>query len=213
MIVGNSHSAWSSSRSPDSSRQVNSDLQSTFDSIFGTSASRAQGKIDDALDMNTVKVVISNKNWRLGLDSFRKKKSGVGAGAAQALDINGFDNYDQLRLTIDHKHSVSDSLHIETRASYAKDDLDVTFDVFPAGTLLPVGNDGNIFTPHDGIGCQNANIPGIGCLTSFSDGFLGLPGIKSEIGSIESSLHLRKWADHEFRVSLGLKYEKMRTSE
>jgi len=85
--------------------------------------------------------------------------------------------------------------------------------VFPPGTVLPVGNDGNIFTPHNGIGCLTANIPSIGCVTTFSDGLIGNPENDSIIPKLNTIAHFNGLKDHQIRLNLGIKKEELKASE
>ena len=86
------------------------------------------------------------------------------------------------------------------------------FTIFPAGAVLPIGNDGNAFTPHDGIGCQTVNIPSIGCLTTFSDGYLGNPGSVSKVPTFTMSAYYQQ-PSYDLRFSIGVKHERIHGDE
>jgi outer membrane cobalamin receptor len=199
-------------RDSDSSRRINSDTQTNFDTLFGSSVSNAPGHLDDRFKASTFNIHLNNPNWKIGLDGYFKRDSGLGAGAAQTLDPQGFDDYDSYLFSIAYQsNNWIKNLDFKSSFSYLYTDVTPELTIFPAGSVLPVGNDGNIFTPHNGTGCLTNNIPGIGCLTTFTDGMLGNPGAKSFIPTLESTTSYNGIKSHSIRLNIGIKNEKIET--
>lgn len=197
------------SRDSDSSRMISSDSQTQWDQLFGSSASLAPGHIEDRFRASSFNIQLTNKHWKIAFNSYMKNDSGLGAGASQTLDPMGHDRYEQYLLSLTYENSDwRDNWNFKTDFSYFYSDNEPELNLFPSGTLLPVGNDGNIFTPHNGVGCTTNLIPGLGCLTQFSGGYIGRPGMISEIPELSGTLTYSGWTDHEWRFNLGIKYEK-----
>jgi len=199
-------------RESDTSRMVTSDSQTNFDGLFGSSASNAPGHLEDRYKASTYNVHLSNPNWKLGFDAYSKRDSGLGAGAAQALDSQGADDYDSYLFSIDYQNK--DWLKnwvFESSFSYSYSEVTPHLILFPAGAVLPVGSDGNIFTPHNGVGCLTANIPGIGCVTTFTEGMLGNPGAETFIPMLEFTALFNGFTGHQIRFNTGAKKEKFET--
>ncbi len=195
-------------RNSDKSRLVQRDAQTLFDELFLSSGSFAPTFLEDRMRATTYNLHLGNKHWKIGLDGYISRDVGVGAGAAQAIDPDGFDNVSQSLFTLSYQNdSTQNHWHYEGSFSYFQAKTRTEFQVFPPGAVLPVGNDGNIFTPHDGLGCLTVNIPGIGCVTHFPDGFLGNPGGLDAIPTFEASAHYKGWKNHQLRINTGMKIE------
>jgi iron complex outermembrane receptor protein len=106
-----------------------------------------------------------------------------------------------------------DDWGLEAQFSYYFARSKSTLVLLPPGAVLPVGNDGNIFTPHEGDGCVTVNIPDIGCLTTFSEGFIGTPGNESIIPKLDLITHYTGWKEHQIRLNIGIKKEEVKSFE
>jgi len=201
-------------RHSDTSRTITQDTQSNFDALFGSSASLAPGHLEDRIEATNYAIHLNNYNWTIGLHGYLKRDSGVGAGAAQTLDPDGYDNYDQYQFSIQYQNQdwIKD-WKFNSTLSYFYSKIQSSLNLFPSGAVLPVGNDGNIFTPHNGIGCNSSNIPGIGCVTSFSDGYIGHPDGIGKIPTFEITANYSGWLSHNLRFNIGAKQEKLEASE
>ena len=197
-------------RDANNNRVVETDFQTTFDQLFGSDSSLAPSYLDDRMTATTYNFHLNNQHWAIGLDGYFKHDSGVGAGAAQVIDHQGFDDYDQYLFSLAYQRDdVLVDWRFTAQGSYFYTKLDTHFEIFPAGSVLPVGNDGNIFTAHDGVGCLTTNIPGIGCITRFSDGVIGNPGVESKTPMLAVTAHYDGWSDHQLRFNIGHKREEM----
>jgi len=198
----------------DRSRLTASDFQSNLDKIFGSEASLSPSYLDDRTNTITYNLYLNNDTWKLGIDGYTKHDVGVGAGAAQTIDHEGSDSYDQYLVSISYNNDDSvKGWQFETKFSYFYANSRSDLNVFPPGAVLPVGNDGNIFTPHNGEGCLTANIPDIGCVTTFSGGFIGSPNHKSRLPSLDVTAHFSGTEDNQIRIGIGIKTEKLTASE
>jgi len=163
--LGESQLQWSidyTHSDDDNDKIVSSDLQSTFDGIFGSNASKAPGPIDEHYEVFSLLAKWRMKNWTADFFTWRNFDVGLGAGVAQALDSNGSASakFDHIKLQYDlsdyfgGKTSATLSLKEQKGPSYLA--------VFPPGATLPIGLDGN-------IDFSSTN------LTLFEDGFIGTP--------------------------------------
>ena len=163
-------------RNADKDRIVGADFQTNFNLAFGSNASLAPTYLDDRMQTTAYNLHVSNNNWEIGLDGYRINNFANGAGAAMAIDHKGNSKYNYNLFTLSYKDDEwFEHWLFEANLGYFHAISDSNFNVFPDNAILPVGNDGNIFTPHNGEGCLTVNIPNIGCLTTFSDGFIGNP--------------------------------------
>lgn len=201
------------SQDSDKSRKVSSDFQTTLDTLFNSSASLAPGHLEDRFDATNYNIHLNNQNWKIGLDGYVLKDSGLGGGTAQALDHEGSDDYEQYLFSVSYNNNNwIDNWQFESQLSYYYSKVKPELNVFPSRALIPIGNDGNAFTPHDGVGCLTLNIPGNGCLTSFTDGYIGKPDVESKIPAIDITAMYEGWDTHKIRFNFGTKKEKMKTS-
>jgi len=201
-------------RDADKSRIAEADLQTTFDNIFATNASLAPTYIKDNTENTTYSIHLDNTHWHVGFDGYLRNNAGVGAGAAQAIDHEGFDDFTSHLFTLAYQSDqIFDHWRFESQFSYFYTRSEATFTLLPPGSVVPVGNDGNIFTPHDGVGCQTVNIPGIGCVTTFTDGLHGNPGNNTYVPKFNVVAHYSGWNNHQIRLDVGIKKERFTAFE
>lgn len=195
-------------------RIVDQDAQTGLDAGFGSDASLAPGRLEDRLESVSYGLHVDNQSWGFSLDGYYLEDKGVGAGAAQAIDPIGSDSYNFIQATLGYKDlELFPSWPLNVELSHQYSEEDVEFYIFPAGSVLPVGDDGNIFRPHSGEGCETFNVPGLGCLTTFSEGLRGNPDTKNNVTlldfvSVNSSLK-----NHKVRLAVGARYENLEASE
>jgi len=166
--IKDSHFQWSFDyikSSDDKNRIVSSDLQSIFDGIFGTMASMAPGRIDEHYE-----ILVMNAKWQLdnlSLDyfSWRNFEMGLGAGIAQALDNKGYatTHANHYKLQYDFSDNINVEGTLKATFSYKQQKNQTYLNVFPAGTVLPIGADGN------------ADFVNPAGFTLFTDGYIGRP--------------------------------------
>ena len=180
----------------DESRIVNRDFQSVFDDAFGTSASLAPSYLDQRYEATTYNLHVNNERWNIGVDGWSIRDRGLGAGAAQAIDHIGHDNFDHYILSAKYSNKdIADNWDLGLDLSHQVAELDAYFTVLPAGTVLPIGTDGNINT---------VNPAGI---VVFPDGVIGKPGGTSTVSQADVIALYDGFTSHAVRINIGGKYE------
>ncbi|MDX2480569.1 MAG: TonB-dependent receptor [Desulfuromusa sp.] len=180
----------------DSGRNITSDLQTTLDNIFGTSASLAPGELSTRYDVFNSHLELSYKNWRFRHWYWKQDDAGLGAGAALALDPEGGEDYD-LHL-VDLSYQTDEFIKnwsMNVNLSYYNLKNDSRFVLLPPGTTVPINSDGNLelFAPPAGI-------------VTFTDGMLGNPAGIQEQSAIEIVTNHSGIEFHQVRFATGLKY-------
>lgn len=175
----------------DNQRIVSSDLQSTFDGIFGTSASEAPGPIDEHYEVFTL---LTKWQWQdLSVDYFtwRNFDLGLAGGVGQSLDSTGFASvhFDQYKISYDFSSLVDGDL--TATLNHKRLDSLTTLTVFPAGTVLPIGADGNV---------DFANPVGF---PLFEQGFIGTPTSNNDSTALRLTHLFHATEQHFVRWALG----------
>ncbi|MCP4278332.1 MAG: TonB-dependent receptor [Gammaproteobacteria bacterium] len=186
----------------DSGRVVSSDLQSAFDTAFATSASLAPGPLSTNSERLETRFGLKNDNWHLNLWSWMQDDTGVGAGAAQALDPNGTQSDKIYRIDIAYKTAdlVAD-WNFNTRLSHTYYDTQAEFNLLPSGAVVPIGADGNL----------NFAAP-VG-MVSFPDGLIGQPGGEGQDSQLEVVATYSGMLNHHWRMAGGIRRQLLETKE
>ncbi|MFT4929207.1 MAG: outer membrane receptor for ferrienterochelin and colicins [Phenylobacterium sp.] len=199
--LGESHIQWAldySRSDDDKNRIVNTDLQTFFDDIFGTSASQAPGPIDEHYQILTFMAKWQWQNLNVDYFSWHNFDFGHGAGVAQALDPSGEGEVYANSLNAQYDFSDFVTGELTALLSYKKQMSDDYLRVFPRGAVLPIGPNGNVnFANHEGV-------------TLFEDGFIGHlnPVGDSTTFRLTHLFHLSE--PHLFRWSLGYEEQRLR---
>ena len=120
------------------------------------------------------------QNW-----FWQQDQGGLGQGGAQALDNRGYQDATQLLSHLNYDRDLSDALKLEADLSYQRSESDSLFYLFPAGSTLTIGSDGNISST--------------GNLVTFPDGYIGNPQVVSENVSAELTTLYNGFQDHSLR--------------
>lgn len=186
----------------DDGRIVASDLQSLLDRRFGTQASLAPGALQTNYDVLDSHIALDNARWRLNFWNWQQRGAGIGQGAASTLDPVGRTEFDQSLFDLGYDvPGLASDWDLNLRYSFQYADRLVRFQLFPPGTVLPIGADGNVnFTTPAG-------------LVRFPEGYLGNPGSRSELHYAELTLAYRGGADHHLRFSLGGRHDEQTNRE
>jgi len=186
----------------DGDRRVDSDMQTMLDSEFGTSASLAPGSLDTDYEMLNTRLDITRGNWEVGMWAWLQNGAGVGPGGAQALDPYGKQDVNQYLADAQYGNTdILEDWDLGARLTYQYLDQDTNFKLFPPGTRLPIGTDGNV---------NFINPAGI---VDFPDGLIGKPGGKETQYSVESTARYSGMARHNVRLAAGYKYQQGRSNE
>lgn len=180
-------------KSDHDNRKVEQDQQSILDAIFGTQASLAPGFIDNNYNSQDVLLNASTDNWQFQFWHFRND-SGVGPGAAQALDPKGYVKNELTSMTM--QFDVAENLPGKSTflAAFQNEDMINFYNLFPAGAVLPIGADGNL----------DFATPLI--MTQFTEGYIGKPGLNIVNYRIELTNHSNPFPEHTLRLQVGAEY-------
>jgi len=190
-----------SEQSADQSRILNSDAQTLLDGLFGTSASLAPSYFDDRYETTNFNIHLSNSNWKYGFDYWSQNDVGFGFGIAQAIDHKGSQENDQYLLSAEYTDTIwQDALKFTGKFSYQETQLQSFVSIFPAGTAVLIGDDGNLFTSGGG-------------LVTFTDGIIGNPGRKSKTPKLDLTFLYTRINDHQLRFNMGIKKEQLEANE
>lgn len=176
----------------DSSRTINTDLQSNLDAAFDTKASLAPGALSTRYQVLDSHLALSSDRLQFNLWNWLSTNAGVGAGAAQALDPKGRDDSDLLMADVTYHFQKNDNdWDNSVRISHMYYNEVAQFTLAPLGAIVPIGADGNV----DFVAPVGAVL--------FSDGLKGRPGgitkdTKFDFVSIYSGFE-----SHRIRINIG----------
>ena len=139
---------WQKSAS-DPDRIIDSDLQTTFDGIFGTTASQAPGSLQKDYNIVDGHLALTKGKWTARVWGWLQDDAGTGAGMSNALPASAADGDDVEQLLCDLLYRDTSSLpewDLSARLSYLYIHTDSFLQVIPPGSVAPVGADGNLFT-------------------------------------------------------------------
>lgn len=150
---------------------------------------------------------LESDDWNIQLWSWNLRNAGFGPGAINILSSESTEDTDFFQFDA-LSHLVQDSTWaLDGRLTYQFTDDQSSLLLFPAGSMLPIGADGNLFTPNPG--CVE---PGGVCLATFNDGVIGNPGYKGEMTQLEfTSIH--SLDTHKLRIGVGFAHQKLEADE
>ncbi len=174
---------------------IDADLQTFFDDVFGTNASLAPGPVNVQRENIDARLDIHRENWRLRAGLQRRQDFGTGAGVAQVLDPDS--RFDSDRWNVDltyHNPLLTEHWNVEAQVSYfdTSQEVDSNLLLFPRGTVLPIGPDGNI---------SPTGIP-----TLFPNGFIGNPEVFERHARAHISAFYTGFDRHLLRMGVGFNY-------
>ncbi|MGZ4960362.1 MAG: TonB-dependent receptor plug domain-containing protein [Methylomonas sp.] len=175
---------------------VDADLQSQFDSIFGTRASLAPGPVNLSRDNLDARLDLSRGNWRFRGGLQHRSDWGNGTGVAQALDpVNRFGS-DRWNADMTYHNDEIDNWDLTTQLSYfeTSQEIERNLTLFPAGTTLPIGANGQI---------------GPGAPVTFPNGYIGNPEVWERHVRISQSFAYTGFQQHQIRSGIGFNYDSL----
>ena len=190
----------------DKGRVVTSDLQSTFDGIFGTSSSLAPSYLASQGDITDIHADVSIGNWSFDSWYWGLENGGSSGGAVQTLDHVGGESSDSFLSKLSYNNNDFSHWNIDANVSYYTIEADSYLVLFPAGATLPVGDDGNLFTP------VMPEVAG-GGLVSFTHGAIGNPIPSLDETRINLANTYDGIEDHTFRFGAGWIESKLTVEE
>lgn len=192
----------------DKNRIIESDAQGlVFDPMLGTDATRAPGPINTAVDIFNTSITLNKGAWNIWFNSWNQYDARVGAGVAPALDRVGVQDGYLYNFAINFSEkNFAQHINLDIRTAYSEHFGDVYFQLFPAGSMFPIGADGNLFTPSDS-GCPvlAPNTPPT-CLVIFPDGVIGNPSSIMRTYTTEAALTYERLEKHQIRLAIGAEF-------
>lgn len=185
----------------DPSRRVSADLQTTLDAAFGTKASLAPGPLSTRYHIVDSHLAISKSNIQFNFWNWLSTDAGVGAGAAQALDPSGRDDSNSFLGDLTYHFNSSPEWDSSLRVSHLHYKEKVQFTIFPAGSIVPIGADGNT---------DFANPVGA---PLFVDGLKGNPGGLMKDTQLDYISIYNGFDLHRIRLAIGARYQSLETNE
>jgi outer membrane receptor protein involved in Fe transport len=178
---------------------IDADAQTVFDDLFGTSASLAPGPVNLQRENFDARLDIARGDWRLRAGLQRRRDWGNGAGVAQALDPNNRFASDRWNVDLTyHNPEFAENWDVTAQLSYldTSQEVERNLVLFPPGTLLPIGSDGNITDPR------------VGRRVTFPDGFIGNPEVFERHARFNVSAFYTGFERHLVHVGAGFNYGK-----
>lgn len=185
----------------DEDRLASSDQQTVFDRVFGTQVSHAPGPLNTAFNILDVHGTVQYGNLKWENWWWQQHKGGLGPGGAQSLDSTGYQNFRDYRTKLSYLYQLSPELSWTNDLSYLDAKSETYFVLFPAGTKLPIGADGNV----------NFSAP-VG-LVSFPDGYIGSPRGNHKDSRFNSIFNYTAFTEHQLRFELGWFEQKLTPRE
>lgn len=180
----------------DQGRIIGSDLQTSLDAALGTHASLAPGPMDTRYEARTAMFTLNNDNWTAHLNLWETPKSGTGAGIANALDNQGNGDVNKYLFDLGYEDkNWRPDWAFSTQFSYLYTHIDYQLGIFPRGTVLPIGADGNI------------NFAAPAGLVTFPDGLIGIPGREEKTAQFDVTLNYTGLDRHAWRFNAGVRKE------
>lgn len=186
----------------DDSRLAFGDLQTHFDQAFATSASLAPSHLSTRYNVFDAHANIEHERLSANFWHWRSWDTGIGAGATQALDHEGYD--DSRLFLADFTYHMQDNLlswNNSVQFSYQHYDLTAHFNLLPPGALAPIGSDGNL------------NVSAPANIVSFPDGLIGNPGAQTQDTQVSFTSVFEKIVDHRIRLNIGIRHQSLDTRE
>ena len=119
---------------------VDADAQTFFDGLFGTSASLAPGPVNAGRDAIEARLDLSRNDWHLRLGYQGRRDIGSGAGAAHALDPQGYGESDRFNVDLTYdKLNIAPAWDLTAKLSYFDVNTQYALTLYPPGVTFPTG--------------------------------------------------------------------------
>lgn len=177
-------------------RMVDSDLQSVLDGVMGSHASLAPGWMDTSYQSRAAVFTLNNDKWIAHFNLWQTPKVGMGTGIAGALDDQGSGDVNKYLFDVAYEDkNWRPDWTFSSQFSYLYTYIDYRLGIFPRGTVLPIGSDGNV----------NFIAP-VGVVT-FPDGLVGVPGREEKTAQFDVTFLYSGMKGHAWRLNTGVRNE------
>ena len=179
----------------DQDRVIEQDAQTSLDPlaefVTGSKASLAPGPVDTRGKWLDTRLDLKHDKLQFRIWNWQRKDMGVGPGLAQALDHTGRgDANNYLVDATYHNPRLAQNFDFKTVVSYMDINSTSQQRLFPAGTVLPIGSDGNVD-------------PSSSNYVLFTDGLIGNPSIYEEHTRLDLQLFYTGFDKHRARLGVG----------
>jgi len=182
----------------DGDRIIKSDILSASPAA---PVSQAPGPMQNQNERWNGHLNLQRKHWDLGFWAFNETDAGLNAGTAGALDNKGRTNGDNYLADIRYSsEDMLQDLELQGHASFLHTNVDANIYLFPAGAVLPVGNDGNISL----LGTRPV---------AFPNGARYMPQFKNTVPTFEFTGIYKGLRDNILRMVTSYRYEEMNVQE
>lgn len=169
---------------------IETDAQTAFDQLFGTSASLAPGSVNLERKDLDARMDLSYEKWQLRAGYQQRRNQGNGAGVAQALDPSG--QYDDDRINADltyHDEKFTQNWDVTAKLDYYQKVFEASRDVilFPPGAFGGAYPDGYI--GNTGVSERRARFNLYGLYDGFEKHLIRM-GIGYDYGEIYEVWHI-----------------------
>lgn len=188
-------------------------VESDFATVLGAPSFAPAVPMQSRYNILNSRIGIANDRWDISLWSWLQRDGGTGPGAAQAIDPAGGTETDYFQFDANYRFPEKVAgWEIGSRLNLQHENEKNRYLLLPSGSVLPVGDDGNIGTT------SNSSCPvvvGIGqaCLVRFTDGLYGNPGGKYNNSSLELNAFYKEYRAHLVRFALGLSQQHIAANE
>jgi outer membrane receptor protein involved in Fe transport len=177
-------------------RIIDADAQTQLDQLLPTNASLAPAPVNLMRETLDARVDVSRGDWRFR-GGLQHRYGGNGAGVSQALDPTSRSASDRWNADLTyHNPQIAKEWDLRAQLSFLSTTQEVKRDLilFPPGTLLPIGADGNInfLDPVD--------------FQFFPDGLIGNPEIFERHYRLGASAFYTGFESHLLRMGAGFNY-------
>lgn len=187
----------------DSGRMINRDLQNFLDNITGSNAGLTPAPLPDAFNVLDLELNFSYAHWNMNQWLWLNNNQGNGHGipGLDVIDPDGkLDSRASLSSLQYQNSRFTDNWSLNMRLSYLDYRNNKKQFLLPAGSIAPVGNDGNLFTS----GIRNV---------SFPSGMINKTNSNEQQTHAEITGFYYGWNNHSLRLSSGYQMQKYREDE
>jgi len=184
----------------DPNRKVGSDLAT----LLGAPSYASAYPLQTRYNILNSRIGLSDDRWDISLSSWLQRDGGLGPGAAQAIDPVGKNNVESYQFDAGYRFQEKlKGWEMSSRFTHQYVNDKNIFQLLPPGTVVPIGDDGNIATAPN-VACPV--VPGLGqaCLVSFPDGVWGNPGGIYNNDSLELNALYAEQTGHLIRANIGV---------
>jgi len=188
----------------DDDRIINSDAQTGMDGFFGTNVSLAPGEMQTQVERWDAHLNLQRKYWDIDFWAFNEVDGGLRSGTGGALDEEGNVNGENYLADLHFSsEDLIDDWELLVHANYLYTSVDSELHIFPDGSKLPIGFDGNItFVQSEIVGAP-----------IFTEGLLANITIENQVVAFETGAIYKGFKDHLLRINSGFRYEQVSAKE